>query len=112
MRPSLPLAPDLTASLGASYVFNNGLTLSGDINYTGRTFSDPENDPALKNDSYWLANLQASYEFDNGLQLVGYVKNLFDEDYTLARFDGSLGSGQTLTAGEGRTFGAFLTARF
>ena len=107
-----PYAPDLTASFGASYVFNNGLTISGDINYTGSSFSDPENTVEKKNDSYWLTNLQASYGFDNGLQLVGFVKNLFDEDYTLAQFDGSIATGQTLTAGEGRTVGAFLTANF
>ncbi|MEM6481003.1 MAG: hypothetical protein AAF681_04090, partial [Pseudomonadota bacterium] len=78
----------------------------------GSSFSDPANTQALKNESYWLANLQASYEFANGIQLVGYVKNLFDEDYTIGRFSGGALTGASLNAGEERTFGAFLTARF
>ncbi|MEM9911427.1 MAG: TonB-dependent receptor [Pseudomonadota bacterium] len=109
---SFPYAPELTASFGASYVFSNGITISGDVNYTGSSFSDPANTQALKNESYWLANLQASYEFANGIQLVGYVKNLFDEDYTIGRFSGGALTGASLNAGEERTFGAFLTARF
>ncbi|MEM9911450.1 MAG: TonB-dependent receptor [Pseudomonadota bacterium] len=66
-------APELMASLGAEYEFGNGLRLSGDINYTGESFSDPQNTPALQNDAAWVTNLNASYAFNNGVQLNAFV---------------------------------------
>lgn len=106
-------APELTATLGANYAFNNGLTIGADVVYTGSSFSDFENTPERENDSYWTANLNASYTFENGVVLTGYVRNLFDEEYTtfINPVNGATGQ-QAVEAGTPREFGAFLTYTF
>ncbi|MEM6891494.1 MAG: TonB-dependent receptor [Pseudomonadota bacterium] len=104
---SFPSAPEVQASLGASYQFDNGLIIGGDVNYTSSTFSDSTNLPAFKNDAYWVTNLNASYEFGNGISLNAYARNLFDEDYTTSKSTTGF-----IAEGPQREVGVFLTAEF
>ncbi|MEM9912478.1 MAG: TonB-dependent receptor [Pseudomonadota bacterium] len=101
-------APEVQASLGASYRFDNGLSIGGDVNYTSSFFTDDANTDALKNDAYVVTNLNATYTFDNGLFLTAYARNLFNEQYTLSR---NAIPGLDIF-GPDREYGFFVTADF
>ncbi|MEM9910683.1 MAG: TonB-dependent receptor [Pseudomonadota bacterium] len=100
-------APEFSATLGADYDFLNGLSIGGDIVYTGSTFSDIENNPAFENDDYFLVNLRAQYDITENVSLNVFVNNLFDEFYTISRTEG-----RDTTAGDPRTFGFFVSSYF
>ncbi|MEM6480898.1 MAG: TonB-dependent receptor [Pseudomonadota bacterium] len=104
---SFPGAPEVTASLGATYRFDNGLSIGGDINYTGSYFNDNANTAALENDDFLITNVNANYEFDNGLVLTAYARNLFNEQYTLTRSATGID-----VLGPDREYGFFVTANF
>ncbi|MEM6482906.1 MAG: TonB-dependent receptor, partial [Pseudomonadota bacterium] len=103
---SFPNAPEVAALLGANYTFDNGLSIGGDVTYTSRTFSDPSNLPQFENDGYWVTNVNASYVFANDWVLTAYVRNLFDESYTITQ------SPTFTQEGAEREFGVFVTANF
>ena len=107
-RNSFGGAPEVQASLGASYRFDNGLSIGGDVNYTSSFFTDDANTDALKNDAYVVTNLNATYTFDNGLVLTAYARNLFNEQYTLSR---NAIPGLDIF-GPDREYGFFVTADF
>ncbi|MEM6577917.1 MAG: TonB-dependent receptor, partial [Pseudomonadota bacterium] len=104
---SFPGAPEVAASLGATYSFDSGLSIGGDINYTGSYFNDNANTPALKNDDFLITNVNANYEFDNGLVLTAYARNLFNEQYTLSRSATGID-----VLGPDREYGFYVTANF
>ncbi|MEM9242057.1 MAG: TonB-dependent receptor, partial [Pseudomonadota bacterium] len=100
-------APEIQASFGANYAFDNGFSIGGDVNYTSSAFSDAENSSEFENDAYWVANVNANYVFDNGLVLTAYARNLFDEEYTTQKTaSGFVGMGPR------REYGLYLTANF
>ena len=109
-------APEWTGAIGASYDFGNGLVIGGDANYTGASFSDVTNTAALENDDYWLVNLNASYALSDRAVVIAYVKNLYDEQYTVGRNaagGGIAGIGPAgATVGAGRAFGVFFSTTF
>ncbi|MEM6900355.1 MAG: TonB-dependent receptor [Pseudomonadota bacterium] len=104
-----PSAPEITANFGANYIFSNGLSIGGDVNYTSSSFSDSANTPTLENDDFWVVNLNASYVFDNGAELTAYVRNLLDAEYTtsISPTDPSLNS-----VGARREVGLLLSMTF
>ncbi|MEM9247740.1 MAG: TonB-dependent receptor [Pseudomonadota bacterium] len=107
-----PFAPKLKASLGAYYTFANGLGIGGDVTYTSKSFSNPQNTDDLENEAFWVTNLSANYAFENGAVLTGYVRNLFDEDYTTT-LNRPLGTpGGFASIGAPREIGAFLSYTF
>lgn len=100
-------APEIQASFGVNYAFDNGFSIGGDVNYTSSAFSDAENSSEFENDAYWVANVNANYVFDNGLVLTAYARNLFDEEYTTQKTaSGFVGTGPR------REYGLYLTANF
>lgn len=103
---SFDFAPEATFALGASYAFNNGLTVSADASYTGSSYQDVEN--TAKVDARWLLNTHATYDWGNGLVAGVYIRNLLDHDYTTSNY---LADGLVRT-GEPRTVGAYLTKTF
>lgn len=105
-------APEWSGTLGASYDFGNGLRVGGDVNYTGATFSDPTNTQALRNGDYWLFNANVSYDLSDTVQLSGFIKNIFDEQYTVRQSAGGGFVPANSDVGTGREFGFFLNATF
>lgn len=99
-------SPNLTAAFGGNYDFGNGWQVAADASYTGPTFSQATNLPSGRNDEYWLVNAQVSYLINDDVRVTGYVRNLFDEDYTTSL--------TTISANVGapREFGVFVDARF
>ena len=69
-------SPNLTASAGGAYSFNNGIYLSANVSYNGDSWEDNEN--TIKLPAYTLVNLNMSYELNN-YRFFGFVKNLFDK---------------------------------
>ena len=109
---SFIFAPELTATLGADYVFDNGLSIGGEVAFTGEAFSDVANTEALKNDAFTLVNLRASYDFGNGAQINAYVRNAFDEAYTVFQA-APLGTDDVrVNTGTPRELGIYLSYAF
>ncbi|MEC9198177.1 MAG: TonB-dependent receptor [Pseudomonadota bacterium] len=117
---SFVFAPELTASIGGSYRWDNGVTLGVDASYTDSAFGNVENTADEATDSRFLINAQLTYDAPGGWTAGIYARNLLDEDYATARLPlTSVNSGGTaaeqrnfLRAGEPRTLGIFLTKTF
>ncbi len=74
----LPWAPDLTANIGVSYQWNNGIYGLADISWTGKQYFDAAN--MLTENGYALVNLKAGYKTGHW-DISIWCKNLFDEAY-------------------------------
>lgn len=86
-----------------------------DTNYISETFHDAPNNPALAQESYWLANGRISLDSnDDRYSIALWAKNMFDKEYITFGFDtAGYGLGfDLLSRGAPRTFGAELTYRF
>lgn len=102
-----PNAPALMASLGATYSFNNGAFVSGDVSYTGSSFANNAN--TIKLDDRFLVNARIGYQGDNWEAFL-YARNLFDESYVTSFAQTPFGN--QITAGDPRTVGVILQATF
>lgn len=101
-------APKYKASVGATYRFDLGLSVTTDVVYQAGSPSvydfDANGEVAhtRRSDDNVLVNLNTEYELVKGLAVSGYVKNLFDEKYvTNNRAD-------ILDVGAPRTLGVIL----
>ena len=103
-------APEVTAAFGATYFFDNGLSVGADASYTGVSFVDANNDSAARSDARFLVNTQITYDHDRW-NAGFFVRNLFDNDYATERRVQRDGA-RTLVAGEPRTFGLYLGFQF
>ena len=110
---ALPGAPHWTGSFGGDYRFDNGISVGVDFSYTAESYTTRENDEGLTSDSRFLANANISYE-RGGLTAGAYVRNLFDVDYALERFDNPRIAGRDVFArtGEPLTLGTFIRYEF
>ncbi len=82
-----PGVPKLTADLGVTYTFDNGLKLNADGYYQGKIYSgDDFSNKYGKHNSYIVVDTNVSYTFENGLEVYGGVKNLFNKIYATAFF--------------------------
>jgi outer membrane receptor protein involved in Fe transport len=100
-------APEWTAAAGATYFFDNGIYLGGDVSYTSSSFLDAAN--TVENDSRFLTNVRVGYQ-SGDWEAFAYAKNLFDEDYA---FGEQTAGGQTIVrAGDPLTAGIVVQARF
>ena len=114
----LPLAPNVTLSIGADYQVTDRLRVGGRVNYTSDYFSEITNDPGLKVGNYVLLDVNAAYEITDRAELYGYVNNIFDtqEAISLSRFGTPIGaplgpiSGGSITTP--REFGFGIRATF
>ena len=87
-----PGVPKLTATLGLTYNFENGLKLNIDGYYQGKTYAGTDFlNKYGKHNSYTVVDANISYNFENGLELYGGVKNLFDKTYATAFFPRATG---------------------
>lgn len=86
----MPMNPASTARIGADMEVLHGVSLGGELAFTGAEYFD--GDPSNRNarlPSTVVVNLRASYQFDASWQLFGLVNNLFDDRHALygAYFD-------------------------
>ncbi|MDO6489239.1 TonB-dependent receptor [Colwellia sp. 6_MG-2023] len=100
-------SPNLTASAGGAYSFNNGIYFSANLSYTGKSWEDNEN--TLELPGYTLVNLNMSYEMNNYRAFI-FVKNLFDKvALTRLTYEGDLQFGRLR---ESRQVGAGIEMTF
>ena len=101
-------APRVTAAVGGSYFFDNGVEIHADASYTGESFSSVDNSEFGRLDSRFIANALIGYQTDRWGAFL-YARNLFDNDYLLERdpIDGETG-----IAGEPLTVGGYVTLTF
>lgn len=104
-----PDAPNVTASLGATYTHASGFFWSGDANYTDNYFSygSIDNKAIQRIGGRFLANTRVGYRY-NGLKATLFVDNLLDKNY----MTGVGSSGTEASVGNGRTYGFELKATF
>lgn len=79
----VPSVPNLTGSLGASYLLAQGLTVNADAIYHGKMYDldDLENERGEDVDDYVVVDLSAIYQMENGVTITGRINNVFDEGY-------------------------------
>ncbi len=89
------------------------LGLAADISYTGSHYFTADNNPALYEDGYWLANGSLFFEDSNNRYKISiWSKNLTNESYFISGL-GNAGLGfLELFPGPPRTFGLTVTGRF
>lgn len=106
-----PNAPAYTYSLGGDYRFDSGLYAHADWLGTGEIYYDSANQQ--KGKPYGLLNMKTGYQFDS-YEVALWIKNALDEVYVTRAFN--LGSAAAPAyggiAGDPRTFGLTLTARW
>jgi iron complex outermembrane recepter protein len=76
----IPFSPTHQARFGGDGEILPGLTVGGDLVFTGSQFFDGDNanqNPTLP--SYWTANLRVAYAFDKQWQIFGLVNNVFNQ---------------------------------
>ncbi|MEM7705015.1 MAG: TonB-dependent receptor [Pseudomonadota bacterium] len=104
-------SPEITAYLGGSYAWENGLRFEASAAYTGSHFTDPEN--FIPVDDRWVLYADLGYQYKN-YTLSVYVRNLLDEEYLPIGdgFPSFLGPPIQTRLGEPRTVGAFVRYDF
>lgn len=102
-------APEVTLSIGASYLWDSGVTLAMDVSYQDNTFGDPGNRADQIADDFWLVNAQLLYETDQDWRIGLFARNLLDERYAVRR---QFLSATQLTVGEPRTVGFYIERSF
>ena len=107
----LPLAPRVTANLGASFDVLPAVTVGGDVAFVGKRFSDADNLPENRVASATVANLHAQYRA-GGLTVTGYVNNVFDRLVQRSRFTGTENFAGTAYVNEPRTIGVNMKFEF
>jgi iron complex outermembrane recepter protein len=100
-------SPRITANLNGSYEVLPGLTLGGDLAFSGKRFTDEDNLPEDRLPGYGLANLNVQYRIRQ-FTLTGYVNNVFNKFVQLSRFTSS----NQAYVNEPRTVGVNLRADF
>ncbi|MGH8438179.1 MAG: TonB-dependent receptor [Pseudomonas sp.] len=102
-------APKYKMSVGATYRWNDRLTLNTDVTYQSTTPSEYEFDAdgqvtdERKSDNYWLANFNTEYKITKNVAVSGFVKNAFDKEYVTNNR-----SGDVIDVGAPRTVGLVL----
>jgi iron complex outermembrane receptor protein len=105
------LAPKVTTSLGATYRHASGWSIGFDGQYASSYFSDDDNDPAARFDSFMVFNAKASYAIKN-YRLFAFVTNIFDKDYELLITPAGGGFPATAQLGDPREFGVGVEVGF
>jgi len=107
---SLPAAPELTANISLTHMYDFGtgwgLKSSVDLRHQGSEYKRLNNSPANFVESYTVFNARLEVASENGMSLYAYARNLTDEVY-FTEFD----RGARLV-GEPRTFGAGIKYSF
>jgi iron complex outermembrane receptor protein len=113
----LPQAPPFAANALARYEFplGNGIaSIQGDVYYTDDFCFTALCAPVEEEASYTIANARLGYAAPDGRwELAAFVNNLFEEEYRVYAYDGSLFAGVVAGVyGKPRTYGVTATFRF
>lgn len=117
-----PVAPKFTAAGGFVYKADNGVFASANAAYTSSQFSDVTNLRQNRTEDFVLVNGRIGYSFGS-TEISLFADNLFDERVATrintARVSSStgvieqlVGTGQTFSVNDPRTFGIELRASF
>lgn len=83
-------APPWTAGLGGRYSHPSGVFLNLRTRYADEAFAFVQNDPDVKNESYFVVDAIVGYEHERFTAEI-YANNLFDEEYIVQNtFDNAL----------------------
>lgn len=106
-----PNAPAYTYSFGTDYDFDNGLYAHADWQGSGGLYYDSAN--TQKEGHHGLLNLKTGYQFDS-YEVAFWIKNVLDETYATRAFNVGSSTSPVYAgiAGDPRTFGVTLTARW
>lgn len=102
-------SPKYKMALGATYRWNERLTLNSDLVYQSTSPSEYEFNGAgqvideRRSDNYWLVNFNTEYKITRNIAVSGFVKNAFDKEYITNNR-----SGDILDVGAPRTVGLAL----
>jgi iron complex outermembrane receptor protein len=114
---TLPQSPKVTFNVAASYnlPLANGSELKATVDaaYSSKIYFDNSNAERLSQDAVWVAGVQGGWTSPDGkVELGGFVRNLFDETYTvsISNID-SLGE-DLMTLNRPRSIGVFLRYRY
>lgn len=103
-------APNMTASLGLMWSSNHwNAALSG--RFSDAYFTDVNNRPLGKTDSYVVADAQLSYNFSH-YRVFASVRNLFDADDAISRYPGATPAADTAVLLSPRTYMLGLQVTF
>ncbi len=105
----VPNVPKYTYNLTAQYRFTNGLFSRVELLGVGDFYYDSAN--TEKQGAYQFINARFGYETEH-FDIILWAKNLFDEEYVTRAFEMASLGGYFGRAGDPRTFGIMLTARF
>ena len=105
----VPNAPKYTYNMAAQYRFTNGLFSRVELLGVGDFYYDSAN--TEKQGAYQFINARFGYETEH-FDIILWAKNLFDEEYVTRAFEMASLGGYFGRAGDPRTFGIMLTARF
>lgn len=79
----IPNVPNILVSLGTTYRITDKLTLNGDLNYTGKSYSAGDfTNKTSKNSSYTTLDISFNYSFTPNLDIYGGIKNITDKKYS------------------------------
>lgn len=116
---SLPLAPELTLNLGATWQMASltygDVVFRVDGNYVASQYFDVFNDRATEGDSYVVGNARLSLrpQGRTGIEFAAWVKNFTDEEYRTSMINLQPNFGYVYTLlGAPRTYGLEATWRF
>lgn len=116
---SLPLAPDVTVSVGAEYVFNVSdawdMSVRGDFYHRGEVFTRIFNLEADRLDSFQNANAAIQFTNDDlDMEVELFVKNLLEDDQQTSQYltDASSGLFTNTFLLEPRQFGIRVAKRW
>lgn len=116
---SLPLAPDITVSVGAEYVFDVNdawdMSIRGDFYHRGEVFTRIFNLEADRLDSFQNANAAIQFTNDDlDMEVELFVKNLLEDDQQTSQYltDASSGLFTNTFLLEPRQFGVRVAKRW
>jgi len=106
----IPRAPEFSGRIGLNKIFsydNSTVEVAGDYYYNSGYFTSASNTSASEQRKYDLTNARLTYSFlPWKLSLTGYVRNVFDEQYSISKLNTDFGTITGLAAP--RTIGLML----
>lgn len=81
-------APKLTAGVGLKYKFGNA-DFSSSFNFNSGYYSDLENNPINKTDSFWNVDAELGYQFKQARFAI-FANNILDNDEPIIKYNNGL----------------------
>lgn len=112
----VPMAPKFSGALTATYTVplrDGDLSFQFSGNYQSRIYFDVLNSPAVREPAYGTGDVRVGYKGGDGAwEIAGWVRNIWDQQYSVMRLDVSaLGFAQSVLA-RPRTYGLTFQYNF